>query len=344
MNIIMALLPSESSDAEKYVVNLSDELLRRGHNVYILADTITRDSETEHIPFPFCEIGLSNCVRNIMALRRFIADIEIDLIHAHGADRSVYWAARTSGIPLVTTLHCFQPETKRSISPSLHGQRTVVAWEQIKTAAVETGGIKADKIETVTTGIDPDHFAPRTFKKKSSRPIVILVGGLSGHRGQIALKMMQEVFEYGKYNVRVIGDDYLPAEFAEFENTVELVGASNDPRPHLAESAVVIASGSAAVEAIMMGRPLVAVGPARSLGLIDEDNIEEAITCAFGDIDCKGRVRHNFEVIQRDIGRGIAQKYTSDGVHEIVLKTFGLKKIADRIESIYEELIERTKK
>ena len=344
MNIVMALLPSESSDAEKYVINLSDELLRRGHNVYILSDTISRNSETEHIQFPFCETGLSNCVRNIVALRRFIKDIEIDLIHAHGVDKSVCWAARTSGIPLMTTLHGFTPDIKQSISPSLHGQKTLVAWEQIRAGAATTAGMKADKIETVNTGIDPDYFSPQTFKKKSSRPIVTLVGGLTGPRGQIALKMMQEVFEYGKYNVRVVGDDYLPAEFAEFENTIELVGETNDPRMHLAESALVIASGSAAVEALMMGRPLVAVGTARSIGLIDEDNIEEAIACAFGDIDCKGRIRHNFEAIQRDIARGIAQKYASDGVHETVLRTFSLKEIADRIEKIYEELIEQSKK
>ncbi len=344
MNIVMALLPSESSDTEKYVINLSDELLRRGHNVYILSDALNRDCETEHIPFPFCETGLSNCVRNIVGLRRFIKDVEIDLIHAHGVDKSVYWAARASDIPLMTTLHGFHPDARQSISPSLHGQRTVVAWEQIKTRAVENAGVKADKIETVNTGIDPNHFAPRTFKKKSSRSIVTLVGGLTGPRGQIALRMMQEVFEYGKYNVRVIGDDYLPAEFAEFENTIELVGATNDPRIYLAESAVVIASGSAAIEALMMGRPLVAVGTARSIGLIDESNTEEAIACAFGDIDCKGRFRHNFEAIQRDIVRGIAQKYASDGVHETVLKTFSLKEIADRIEKIYEELIEQTEK
>lgn len=344
MNIIMALPPTDSVDAEKHVVNLSDELLHRGHSVYIVADTLNRDSETEHIAFTFEYSGFTGLMRSTRALQRLIKDVKADIVHAHAPDRITYRTARKLKLPLVTTLHDYPSAISFKKALDLCGDRTFAAWEQVKTRAVEEGGPASNLIEIMHLGLDSDHFAPRALRKNSPRPIVSLVGDLTGAEGDAALKMMQEVFEFDWYNVRVVGTDYLPAEFSEFESKIELVGRNEDYRSHLSESDVVIASGSTAAEALMMGRPLVAVGPARALGLIDEDNIAAAIACAFGRLDDKSHIRCDYEAIRNEIGQGIARRYVSDEVHETVLKEFNLKEAADRIEKTYEELISGEKK
>lgn len=42
MNILMALSQLEVTGAEVYAVNLANELIKRGNNVYIVSDTLTK--------------------------------------------------------------------------------------------------------------------------------------------------------------------------------------------------------------------------------------------------------------------------------------------------------------
>ncbi len=338
MNIVMALPPTEAPDAEKHVVNLSDELLRRGHRVFIFSDLMNRESEAEHITFNFKYSGIPGLIRNTLALHRLIKDVGADVIHAHGPNRVVYRAARMKDIPLVTTLHDCDTALSLQDTCKICGRRILAAWEQVKTCAIESGGIMPEKIGITHLGADPDYFTPRAFKRKTPRPIVSLTGDLTRAEGGVALKMMQDIFEFDKYDVRIIGIDRLPAEFAEFENNIELIGASEDVRTYLAESDVVVASGSAAVEALMMGRPVVAAGAGGIIGLIDEVNIDRAIACGFGNVADNNDSSHNCETIRSDIERGIAWRYVSDEVHETILREFNLNDAADRMEKIFEEL------
>lgn len=339
MNIVMALPPTESPDAEKHVVSLSDELLRRGHRVFILSDLMNRESEAEHITFSFKYSGIPGLIRNTLTLHRLIKDVGADVIHAHGPDRVVYRAARMKGIPLVTTLHDCGTASSLMDSLKICGRRILAAWEQLKTCAIENAGISPENIGITHLGVDPDYFTPRAFKRKTPRPIVSLAGDLIGTGGGVALKMMQDIFEFDKYDVRIIGIDRLPAEFAKFENNIEPIGTGEDTRTYLAESDIVVASGSVAVEALMMGRPVMAAGAGGIIGLIDEVNIDGAIACGFGDVEDKNRVHHDCEMIRKDIERGIAWRYVSDEVHETILREFNLNDAANRIEKIYKELI-----
>ena len=45
MNILMALSQLEVTGAEVYGVTLSDELIKRGNNVIIVSDTLTKQSK-----------------------------------------------------------------------------------------------------------------------------------------------------------------------------------------------------------------------------------------------------------------------------------------------------------
>lgn len=242
-------------------------------------------------------------------------------------------------IPLLTTLHDAVPVSSLRKTMDDCGARILVAWEQLKTQAIEEEGLASDAVETVHIGMNPDHFAPCALKKKSSRPVLSLMSDLTGPGGDAALKMMQEVFEFNKYEVRVIGADRLPAEFSEFENSVELKGAGRDIRTYLAESDVVVASGSSAIEALMMGRPVVAVGKAGIFGLVDEDNLDCAIGSGFGEITCKDRSYLDYEAMRIDIDSAIARRYVSDEVHETIVREFNLKTVADRMENIYKGLV-----
>src|SRR5713101_1153607 len=101
--------PAGYGGTERVVSTLTEELVRRGHQVTLFASgdsqtsarlvaTVGRalwDNEAKHEPSFFCAVAVGRCYA--------MAD-EFDLIHNH-LDFQAYTAARVSPTPTVTTLH-----------------------------------------------------------------------------------------------------------------------------------------------------------------------------------------------------------------------------------------------
>ena len=72
MNILMALSQLEVTGAEVYAVNLANELIKRGNNVYIVSDTLTKETEAEYFKIEFNKRKLSQRIKHIKELLRII--------------------------------------------------------------------------------------------------------------------------------------------------------------------------------------------------------------------------------------------------------------------------------
>lgn len=83
MNILMALSQLEVTGAEVYGVTLSDELIRRGNNVIIVSDTLTKESKAKYIKLEFNKRGLGERINQVKTLLKIIKenDIHLSLIH-----------------------------------------------------------------------------------------------------------------------------------------------------------------------------------------------------------------------------------------------------------------------
>ena len=111
MNILMALSQLEVTGAEVYAVNLANELIKRGNNVYIVSDTLTKKTEAEYFKIEFNKRKLLERIGHIKELLRIIKEKDIHVVHAHS--RASSWssgiACKIAGIPLITTTHGKQP-------------------------------------------------------------------------------------------------------------------------------------------------------------------------------------------------------------------------------------------
>ena len=74
MNILMALSQLEVTGAEVYAVNLSDELIRRGNNVYIVSDTLTKPTKAEYSKIEFNKRKLFQRINHIKKMLKIIKE------------------------------------------------------------------------------------------------------------------------------------------------------------------------------------------------------------------------------------------------------------------------------
>ncbi len=346
MNILMALAQIEMTGAETYAVAISDELINRGHKVYIMSDNLSRKTKAEYYPMRFCLRNYPNRYRIIKKLTAFIREKDIDLIHAHA--RASSWvsfvASRLTGTPMLTTLHSRQAiHFSKKMFPAF-GDLSIAICENVKTHTVNRLGIDPDKIVIVRNGIDTGAFAPSFAETNNHKPVVSIIGRLSGPKGEIAYRLMDEVFEYDKYLVKSIGGSDIPIKFGKFAKHVEFIGYVDDVTAFMAQSDAVVGAGRVAMEAILMGRPVVAVGEDTSLGFITPENVGQALANNFGDWNEDETKTHDLAPLRADIVKAIEKKRSDDEVIAKVKDEFDIKLIVDRLEKIYLGQIELKKK
>lgn len=346
MNILMAMAHIEITGAETYAVSISDELIRRGHKVYIMSDNLTSRTMAEFHQVHFCRRRYPDRIRHVKMLMRFIREKNIDIVHGHA--RPACWvsyiATRLTRTPMVTTLHSRQPtHSSRRYYPAF-GDLCIAICENVKTQTVSRLGINPEKIVILRNGVNTADFTPTEIRSDGRKPVVSIIGRLSGAKGNIAYNLMEEVFEYDKYIVRSIGGNEIPIKFGAFADRVEIVGHVNDVTHFMAESSAILGAGRVAMEAILMGRPVVAIGEDRAIGLINKDNIEQCLASNFGDCEMNPQSDYNFQGLRAEIIRAIESRRCDEYVIEKVKHEFELKRIVDRLEQIYREQIALKKK
>ena len=110
MNVLVVHNRYRERGGEDRVVELESALLaRNGHTVVpYIADNRDLDA-TSKVALPVLTLWNRQTVSDV---RQVIARARIDLVHVHNTlplvSPSVYYAARTAGVPVVQTLHNFR--------------------------------------------------------------------------------------------------------------------------------------------------------------------------------------------------------------------------------------------
>ena len=135
--------------------------------------------------------------RNISLLRSIARNKEINVVHAHSRAASwvSYFATRGGTVPLVSTIHGRQHVHLSSRIFRVYGEQILAVCESIRDHLIEKLGIPADRVAIVRNGIDLSEWriAPAGNRKKKRR-VISLVGRLSGPKGEVVRKFVEEVF------------------------------------------------------------------------------------------------------------------------------------------------------
>lgn len=336
MNILMALSQLEVTGAEVYGVTLADELIKRGNKVYIVSDTLTKPTDAEYFKIEFNKRSLGQRVDQVKKLLKIIREKDIQVVHAHS--RASSWssaiACKIAGIPLVTTTHGRQPiHFSRKVIKGF-GDFGITVCENIYNQLVECLGVKEDKLCVLRNPVGLEEYSFSSMPKNNKK-IISIIGRLSGPKGDVCYDLLEKICVDDSYTVQVIGGKEIPESFKKFENKVNFLGYVNNVPEEIKKSDLIIGAGRVAIEGILSGRPVIAVGEQEYLGLVTRESIKKSLASNFGDVNPKAKGVDVSDVL-KDIKKSFEME---EGelleLRGIIEENFSFDKIIDEIEKIY---------
>ncbi|MFN4322737.1 MAG: polysaccharide deacetylase family protein [Aeromonas media] len=342
MNILMALSQLEVTGAEVYATTVGNELTRRGHNVFYVSDTLTKPTQGPVFKLRFNKRSILRRFWHVFYLIYLIRKHHIQLVHAHSraSGWSSYVACKLTGTPMITTVHGRQPVHASRKAFHALGYRAVAVCEDIAHQIVDNLGVDPAIVQVLRNGIETDKFQP-VPAPENPKPVIAIIGRLSGPKGELCYRLLDEVLDLDACQVRVVSGTKVPERFARFQDKVDFVGYVDDVPALLAQCDLVIGAGRVAMEALLCGRPAFAIGEAKAIGLVTEQNLDEALASNFGDIGPQD-LAIDFAALKGQIASALARKSVPGSLRQRILQEYDLQGVVTGLESIYQDAVVET--
>lgn len=342
MNILMALSQLEVTGAEVYATTVGNELTRRGHQVFYVSDTLTKPTLGEVFKLRFNKRSILRRFWHVFYLIYLIKKHHIQLVHAHSraSGWSSYVACKLTSTPMITTVHGRQPVHASRKAFHALGFRAVAVCEDIAHQIIDNLGVDPAIVQVLRNGIETDKFQP-VPAPTNARPVIAIVGRLSGPKGELCYRLLDEVLDLDAYQVKVVSGSQLPARFQRFQERVDFVGYVEDVPALMAQCDLVIGAGRVSMEALLCGRPAFAIGEAKAIGLVTEHNLDEALASNFGDIGPQD-LAIDFAALKAQIAPALASGTVSDTIRQRIQVEYGLAGVVSGLESIYQDAVVET--
>ncbi|WAG06074.1 polysaccharide deacetylase family protein [Aeromonas jandaei] len=342
MNILMALSQLEVTGAEVYATTVGNELTRRGHNVFYVSDTLTKPTLGPVFKLRFNKRSILRRFWHVFYLIYLIKKHHIQLVHAHSraSGWSSYVACKLTGTPMITTVHGRQPVHASRKAFHALGFRAVAVCEDIARQIIDNLGVDPATVQVLRNGIETDKFQP-VPAPDNDKPVIAIIGRLSGPKGELCYRLLDEVLDLDACRVRIVSGTKVPEHFARFEGRPEFVGYVDDVPALLAGCDLVIGAGRVAMEALLCGRPAFAIGEAKAIGLVTEQNLDEALASNFGDIGPKD-LAIDFAALKGEIKSALASKVVPEAIRQRIQNEYGLQGVVSGLETIYQDAVVET--
>jgi peptidoglycan/xylan/chitin deacetylase (PgdA/CDA1 family)/glycosyltransferase involved in cell wall biosynthesis len=337
MNILMALSQLEVTGAEVYATTIGDKLIEKGHQVFFISDTLTKTTKGIFFKLRFNKRSIPRRFWHVAYLVWLIKKHKIQLVHAHSraSGWSSYIACKLTGTPMITTVHGRQPVHASRKAFHALGYAAVAVCEDIKQQLIDSLGVPADQIHVIRNGIETEKFTA-IAPPHNDKPLIIIVGRLTGPKGDVCYRLLDEVIDLNRYHVQVISGSQVTERFLRFQNRVEFVGYVQDIPARMQQADLVIGAGRVAMESLLCGRPTLAIGEAKAIGLITPERIAEALASNFGDIGPKD-LDIDFPALIGEIERGIALQETDSHVRQQIRQEYDLNSVVAALEQVYQD-------
>lgn len=338
MNILMALSQLEVTGAEVYATTVGNELTARGHNVFYVSDTLTKPHKGDFFSLRFNKRSVPRRFWHVGYLIYLIKKHNIQLVHAHSraSSWSCHVACKITNTPMVTTVHGRQPVHASRKKFHAMGDKALPVCEAIRDQLHNDLAVPMEQMEVSRNGIETSSFqwldAPNNTK-----PVVTIVGRLSGPKGELCYRLLDECLDTEKYDIRVVTGSKFESRFEKFSSSVNFVGYTDDVPAMLGEADLVIGAGRVAMEALLCGRPTLAIGEATCVGIVDKNNVDEAMATNFGDIGPVD-LDIDFTQIAALVEKGLSSSYCSQTTSDTIRANYSLTNIVDDIERIYQDV------
>ncbi len=307
MNILHVLSQLELTGAESYAIALAEQQISKGHHVFICSDQLHSATQAKYLSLNIDNRRLTSRIRNIKSLHRMMSQHHIDIVHAHS--RAASWvasiAAKLAHIPCISTIHGRQSPRLGKKLFNCYGDAAIAVCDNIKQQMTPLK-IDQQRIAVIPNLVDLNSDDTTEY---SAVQKLIIAGRTTGAKGRRTSEFLQHLAEtilnaYPSIQIQLIGGKIqdLPAagqrQFNMLSTTyperIINIGFVKNLPEYLASATCVIAAGRIAIEALMLGRPVLALGEGCYSGLINSKTLEQAIASNFGDID----IQEKYAVIE----------------------------------------------
>jgi len=339
MNILMALSQLEVTGAEVYATTVGNQLTKRGHTVHYVSDTLTKPFLGQFFKLRFNKRSIPRRFWHVAYLVYLIKKHNIQLVHAHSraSSWSCHVACKITGTPMVTTVHGRQPVHRSRKAFHAMGDKALPVCEAIEQQLIEELDVPASQLTVSRNGIETQAFSP-TETPNNTKPIITIVGRLTGPKGDLCFKLLDECLDLEQYDVRVLTGSAMETRFEKFANKASFPGYTNDVAQVLRQSDLVIGAGRVAMESLLCGRPTLAIGEAISIGVVDEHNLSHAMATNFGDIG-PNILDIDFSSVAQEVEKGLNQPSCAPAVTEAICNNYDLENIVSQVESVYQDVV-----
>jgi peptidoglycan/xylan/chitin deacetylase (PgdA/CDA1 family)/glycosyltransferase involved in cell wall biosynthesis len=361
MNILHVLSQFEVTGAETFAATLISEQILHGHNITVISDTFSTPVSARYIPMKIGKRDFPQRFNNIRSLKAIIKERKIQIVHTHSRAASwvCFYATRFTKVPLVSSVHGRQHIHFSSKTFKIYGEKLLPVCECLQEHMRADLKAIPDRIQLIRNGINLDYFKfnqkESTVKNllgiKGDEKIITLIGRMSGPKGEVAKFIITEVFpkiikDLPKASLLVVGgikiEHDLETITAEInsrigEKKIYLLGFQPNIVEYISAADLVIGSGRVAMEALAMRKPILAVGESNYIGVVSEENVQNALSTNFGDSGIKTEldssiISNDALNLLKDIEK---QKIVTEFGFNLVQREFDIKKTCKKVLRTY---------
>lgn len=315
MNILMVTMAFGIGGAETYILELSKELLRRGHSVTVASSGGVYAEQLEgagavHVTLPLSERSPIKLARAYKGLKKLVEDSiqsgnPFDVVHAHARMCTIVCGKLKRRMPeafhYVTTAHGVYKMLPGLSALTDWGERSLAVSEDVRKYLIDAYSISSDNITLTVNGIDAERFCPAQSERKANiaRKLglsdtcthrVMHVSRLDSASSDAAVQLIgsaEQLAElYPDIEIVTVGSG---TEFDRLSNEAEqvnkklgrkvivMLGSRRDIPDILPCADAFVGVSRAALEAMSCGIPTVLAGAQGYLGIFDgEDSLKAA--------------------------------------------------------------------
>ncbi len=229
MNILQVLPELKSGGVETGVVDLTRELVKKGHKAVVisagggLVDEINQAGGI-HYKLPVHEKNPITIVKMIGKIRDIIKTEDIDVVHARSRAPGIssFFASYKQKVPFVTTCHGYY--SKHIFSRIMGwGKFIIVASQVIAKHMIEDFEVPRERIRLIPRGVDLDRFryVPPSVKKERKEFTIGMIGRITPLKGHMHFirAVSKVVRTMPKIKVLIIGE--APAGKQKYKTEVQ---------------------------------------------------------------------------------------------------------------------------
>lgn len=351
MRILLVGRNAKTGGGATFRLNISRGLIERGHEVWLACQPgevlpRCREAGVHYVWTPPAPWGGPWIQRAIRANR-------IELVHASNTTpgTAAEWACRRTGTPMIMSVHGLLGK-KDHERTCLQLARRILTFEEV--AVKSLASRKVIDMDKVTLLRRPIEHRPQ-YPDDGGAFRIVAVGRMSKRKGQNALNLIAafEAFQAGVpgSTLQLLGDGSLLGDVRRAakeankrmgRDAVSVLGSVPEPGPIIGRAHVLVGASYCALEAIMQGVAVVGAG-FWGYGVIDQDNIRDAMAWNFGDVGGKWEMsRENFLTALQFLQTTWTSKQDRDRywrLDRIIEDDHSLANVAARIEAVYMDVL-----